>query len=411
MNGPLQSRNHWKKSGSNRGGRLPLKTVFPIMPDSLTSETAPQAAPTDAAAAAVVELSVIVPTFNEVANVGELVRRLESVLQGVAWEVIFVDDDSPDGTAAEVRRLGRNDPRVRCLQRLGRRGLSSACIEGFLASSAPYLAVIDGDLQHDEALLKPMLEALRREPLDIVVGSRYVGGGGIGSWDRGRARMSEFATKLSRLVLHADVGDPMSGFFMIRREAMEGAVRNLSGIGFKILLDLFASSPAPLRFRELPYEFRERQAGETKLDAQVMIDYLMLLADKLIGHVIPVRFFLFTLVGGVGVAVHLTVLTLVYQGLGFGFLSGQVAATLTAMASNFLLNNYTTYRDRQLRGWGLLRGFLSFSLACSVGAVANVGIASYLFSNSTEWLLSALAGVIVGAVWNYAVTAVYTWKS
>ena len=358
-----------------------------------------------------IELSVIIPTFNEVANVGELVRRLEPLLTGVAWEVIFVDDDSPDGTAAEVRRIGRNNPRVRCLQRIGRRGLSSACIEGFLASSAPYLAVMDGDLQHDETLLVEMLQVLKTEPVDIVIGSRYVGGGGIGEWDEKRARMSEFATKLSRLVLHADVGDPMSGFFMIRRESMEGAVRNLSGIGFKILLDLFASSPAPLRFRELPYQFRERQAGETKLDAQVMVDYLMLLADKLIGHIVPVRFFLFTLVGGVGVAVHMTTLTLVYEVLGYGFVAGQTAATLIAMASNFLLNNYTTYRDRQLKGWGLARGFVSFSLACGVGAVANVGIAAFLFNNSTEWLLSALAGVIVGAVWNYAVTAVYTWRS
>ena len=358
-----------------------------------------------------IELSVVIPTFNEAGNVGELVRRLESLLHGIAWEVIFVDDDSPDGTAAEVRRIARSNPRVRCLQRIGRRGLSSACIEGFLASSAPYLAVMDGDLQHDETLLVAMLQVVRDEPVDIVVGSRYVGGGGIGDWDRGRARMSEFATRLSRLVLHADVGDPMSGFFMVRREAMEGAVRNLSGIGFKILLDLFASSPTPLRFRELPYEFRERQSGETKLDVQVMIDYLMLLADKLVGHIIPVRFFLFSLVGSFGVAVHLLTLTLVYEALGFGFVTGQAAATLMAMASNFLLNNYTTYHDRQLKGWGLARGFLSFCLACGVGAVANVGIASYLFSNSTQWLLSALAGVIVGAVWNYAVTAVYTWKS
>ncbi|MEI8395780.1 MAG: glycosyltransferase family 2 protein [Rhodospirillaceae bacterium] len=358
-----------------------------------------------------VELSVIIPTFNEVDNVAALARRLEVVLAGVAWEAIFVDDDSPDGTAAEVRRIGRDNPHIRCLQRIGRRGLSSACIEGFLASSAPYLAVMDGDLQHDEALLAPMLDCLRSEPVDIVVGSRYVGGGGIGNWDQSRARMSVFATRLSRLVLKAELGDPMSGFFMVRREAMERAVRKLSGVGFKILLDLFASVPEPLRFRELPYQFRERQADETKLDIRVMLDYLMLLADKLIGHTIPVRFFLFSLVGTVGVFVHLLVLMLAYGPLGASFATGQAAATLAAMSGNFFLNNYTTYRDRRLKGWGLVRGFFSFSLACSVGAVANVGIASYLFSSSTAWLLSALAGVLVGAVWNYAVTAVYTWKN
>jgi len=358
-----------------------------------------------------VELSIIVPTFNEQANVVELVHRLEACLAHVAWEVIFVDDDSPDGTANLVHEMGRLDRRVRCLQRLGRRGLASACIEGMLSSSAPYLAVIDGDLQHDETLLPRMLALLQKEDTDIAVGSRYVSGGGLGDWDQRRAAISRFATRLSRLVLRADLTDPMSGFFMIRREAFHVVVRQLSGIGFKILVDLFASSPQPLRFKELPYQFRLRRAGESKLDNQATWDYLMLLLDKLIGHLIPVRFIAFVLVGVFGVFVHLLTLFMIFKGLRMGFVTSQLIATLIAMTSNFALNNILTYRDMRLRGWQWLRGWLSFTLVCGLGALANVGIASYLFKTDTFWVLAAMAGILVGAVWNYAVTAAYTWKA
>ena len=358
-----------------------------------------------------VELSIIVPTFNERENVATLVQRLDKTLKGHSWEVIFVDDDSPDGTAERVREIAITEPRVRCIQRIGRRGLSSACIEGLLSSSAPYQAVMDADLQHDETILPTMLDALQRGEADIVIGSRYVEGGGVGEWHHSRAKISRVATRISRLILHADLTDPMSGFFMLRREAFAGRVRELSGIGFKILLDLFASSEEPLRFRELPYEFRSRHAGESKLDSQAAWQYLMLVLDKLVGGILPVRFVAFALVGGVGVGVHVGVLALLFKGFRVDFTVAQALATLVAMTSNFALNNVLTYRDMRLRGWKWLRGWLSFSVACSVGAIANVGIASYLFQSNTAWVLAALAGILVGVVWNYAVTALYTWKT
>jgi dolichol-phosphate mannosyltransferase len=354
--------------------------------------------------------SVVIPTFKERDNVAELVRRLDACLAGVAWEAIFVDDDSPDGTADRVRELARSDPRVRCIQRIGRRGLSSACVEGMLASSAPYLAVMDADLQHDETVLPRMLAALQANEADLVVGSRYVEGGGIGAWDADRAMMSRFATRLSRLVIKQDLSDPMSGFFALRRDTFEAAVRHLSSIGFKILLDLLASSPQPPRLKEIPYQFRERHAGESKLDSQAMWGYLMLLGDKLFGHIVPVRFVAFTLVGGLGVIVHFAVLTVLFHSLSLPFTTSQAAATLVAMTSNFALNNALTYRDMRLRGWAWIKGWLSFTVVCALGAVANVGIASYLFVQDTMWVLAALAGIVVGAVWNYAVTAIYTWK-
>ena len=356
------------------------------------------------------KLSIVVPTFNERDNVLELVRRLERCLEGRAWEVVFVDDDSPDGTAALVRRLARDNARVRCVQRVGRRGLSSACVEGILASAAPFVAVMDADLQHDEALLPQMLDVLEQGGTDLVIGTRYSGGGGVGDWDASRARMSRLATGLSRLVVPASVSDPMSGFFALRRETFEASMRDLSSIGFKILLDIIASAPAPLRIRELPYQFRTRHAGESKLDSQAVWEYLMLLADKLIGRYIPVRFVAFAAIGGFGVLVHFAVLALVFGSLGASFAAGQTAAALVAMTSNFVLNNALTYRDRRLRGWGILRGWLSFTLVCSIGLLANVGVASYLFASDAAWALAALAGIAVGAVWNYAVTATYTWR-
>jgi len=355
------------------------------------------------------QLSIVVPTFNERDNVAELVHRLGLGLDGLAWEVIFVDDDSPDGTADLVRQLAAADPRVRCIQRIGRRGLASACIEGMLASSAPYVAVMDADLQHDETILPRMLAVIVDQQIDIVVGSRYVAGRGIGSWNKGRARISRLATRLSHLVVPSERCDPMSGFFVIRREALGGCVRQLSAIGFKILTDLFASSRPPLRFVEVPYQFRNRSAGQSKLDNQAAVDYVMLLLDKMVGHVVPVRFLAFAGIGAVGLVAHIVVLAALFRGGGQDFAMAQAGATMVAMMFNFSVNNLMTFRDRRLKRWRWWRGLASFMLACSVGAVANVGIANYLFGHGGAWMLAAIAGILVGAVWNYAVTSHYTW--
>jgi dolichol-phosphate mannosyltransferase len=356
-------------------------------------------------------VTVVVPTLNERDNVEPLIALLGAALRDINWEVMFVDDDSTDGTAKHVRALALADPRVRCIQRIGRRGLSTACIEGVLASSAPYVAVMDADLQHDEALLPRMLEMLRREPVDVVIGSRYAAGGGLGDLTGKRISISRLGTRLARLVCKQDISDPLSGFFMCRRDAFEGAVRRLSGQGFKILLDLLASSPRPLRVRELAFEFRSRQHGESKLDTMVAWEYVALLADKLTGHIVPVRFALFGLIGLIGVAVHMFVLWSGLTFLSWGFDVAQSSATFVAMTSNFFLNNILTYRDQRLRGGRLLRGLLTFYGICGIGATANVGIASYLFSANQIWWLAGLLGVAVGAVWNYAMSSIFTWKA
>lgn len=372
-------------------------------------EAAPVSSVDAAAQRRPLELAIIVPTFNERDNIDPLLRRLEIALKDVRWEVIFVDDDSPDGTAELVHHVAQNDSRIRIVRRVGRRGLTSACVEGVLASSTPYFAVIDADMQHDESLLPQMLERLKQADLDVVVGSRYVEGGGVGTWNETRQRISRMANRAARLVLKADLRDPMSGFFLMRRQTFDETVHNLSQVGFKILLDLFASAPRPLRVAELPYEFRLRQHGRSKLDSMAAWEYGMLLADKLFGHVIPPRLLVFGLIGGLGLFVHLATLALALSaGISFGV--SQAVAVLVAMTSNFVLNNLITYRDRRLSGWRLIRGLLSFYVICSIGAVANVGIAAIIYAKDPIWWLAGSSGAVVGAVWNYAMSAFFTWK-
>jgi dolichol-phosphate mannosyltransferase len=356
------------------------------------------------------ELAVIVPVLNERENVPLLVERLNEALAGLDWEAIFVDDDSPDGTADAVRALARRQGNIRCVQRLGRRGLCSACIEGILSSAAPYVAVMDGDLQHDETLLPRMLAKIKAERLDVVVASRHTGDGSVGDWEQSRVRISDIASRLGRLIVKADLTDPMSGFFMVERNAFTGAMRQLSGQGFKILLDLFASSPRPLAFAEVPLTFRQRLHGESKLDAMVVWEYLMLLLEKLVGPAVPVRFLLFAMIGGLGVGTHMATLWFGTHVLLAAFAASQATATIVAMSGNFFLNNLFTYRDRRLRGRRLWTGLISFYAVCGAGAAANVGVAAHLAHGQHSWWLAGLAGVAVSVVWNYAMSSIFTWS-
>ena len=357
------------------------------------------------------ELAVIVPTYNEAENVPLIVERLEHALAGHDYEIIFVDDSSPDGTAQTVREMARKNRRVRCLQRVGRRGLSSAVIEGILATTAPVAAVLDGDLQHDETLLPEMLRLIG-EGEDIVVGSRYMSGGGFGDWSEGRKRMSQVATAMARRLTGVDLSDPMSGFFMLRTDVFRARVNDLTAVGYKILLDILSARGPDLHIREIPYEFRTRKAGQSKLDNKVLLDFFELLIARTVGRRVPTKFIMFSMVGAFGVLVHMAILTGLFGTGMAGFALAQGTATIVAMTVNFFVNNFFTYFDRRLHGWQLLPGWLSFAAASAVGALANVGLAVFLFDNvGVPWALSALAGIVVGAIWNYAITALFTWKA
>jgi dolichol-phosphate mannosyltransferase len=356
-------------------------------------------------------LTVVVPTFNERANVPLLVERLAKVLAGVAWEVIFVDDNSPDGTFAVVRALGADDPRVRCLRRIGRRGLAGACIEGALASQARYVAVMDADLQHDETLLPAMLALLERDEADLVIGSRYLDGAGAdGLASQTRAVASRFAGWLARRLIGTEVSDSMSGFFMMRRALFEDCAPHLSNQGFKILADILASTPRPLRVRELPYRFGARLHGASKLDTRVGLDFLGLLFAKATRDLVSIRFISFLMVGASGVGVHLIALKAVLATSEASFTTAQIIATLVSMTSNFYFNNRLTYRDQRLRGWAAVRGLLLFYALCAIGSLSNVGVAVWLYTNQPVWWLAGLLGSLVGAVWNYALSSTFVWR-
>jgi dolichol-phosphate mannosyltransferase len=356
-----------------------------------------------------VELTIVVPTFKERDNVAPLIERLERILTGIEWQVVFVDDDSSDGTADTVRAIAQRDRRVRVIQRIGRRGLSSACVEGILSSSSPFVAVIDADLQHDETLLPAMLKRVKADDLDLAVASRYTEGGSTEGWDWRRQWISRLAVNVAQFLFKVGLKDPMSGFFLIRREAFDGAMRQLSQQGFKILFDIMASSPQPLKFVELPYQFGTRRHGSSKLDSMAAWQFGLLIMDKLVGRYVPVRFVLFVLVGGTGVFVHLATLYLLLA-MNASFALAQVGAVFVAMTSNFILNNLITYRDQRLRGFAFVRGLASFYLVCSMGAVANVGVASLIYLEHPVWWLAGLAGALIGAVWNYAASRLLTWN-
>lgn len=356
------------------------------------------------------ELAVVVPTFNERDNIAPLLLRLKEALDGIRYEVIFVDDDSPDGTSDEVRSHALADPRVRLIRRVNRRGLSSACLEGMMATVAPYIAVMDADLQHDETILPLMLRKIQEQDLDLVVATRHSEGGSVGDFPIHRIWLSNLGRRLSRLVSRVDLSDPMSGFFLVRRDFVEEVVRSASGLGFKILLDLVSSSRRPVRFAEVPYTFRKRHAGQSKLDSLVSLEYMLLLVDKTMGRFVPPRFVLFSMVGAVGVVVAVLVLWVLLDGLGMAFFPAQITATYCAMVSNFFLNNLFTYRDRRLKGTAVWTGLLTFCIACSLGAVLNVRFAGLLVQLGSPGMIAGTAGLAVGAVWNYGVSSFTTWR-
>jgi dolichol-phosphate mannosyltransferase len=360
--------------------------------------------------AVALDLAVILPTFNERENIPLVIERLTEALRDLKWEAIFVDDDSPDGTASVIAAHARWDSRIRLIHRIGRRGLSSACIEGMMATTAPAVAVMDADLQHDERILPRMLERLREESLDIVIGTRNSDGGSMGEFRRWRVMLSRLGQRISQSVCRNRLTDPMSGFFMLRRCFLLDVVHNLQGGGFKILVDLLGSSEAPVRFGEVGYRFGARQYGESKLDLVVGLEYLFLILDRRMGGVIPLRMALYMLVGGIGLVTHLVVFLLISHFFRGSFVEAQVTAAFVAMTENFVLNNLITFRNRCFRGGQMLTGAARFVAACSFGALANIIFARALLQDGVEWYVAGFAGIVLGSVWNLSVSSAITWE-
>ena len=357
------------------------------------------------------ELAIVLPTLNERANVAPMVARLEQALGPSGWEAVFVDDDSRDGTAELIREIARTDPRIRVIQRIGRRGLASAAIEGMCATAAPFVAVMDADHQHDPALLREMLAAVKSGDYDLAYASRFASGGSAeGLSSKGREKGSRFANALARKLTGTELSDAMSGFFLLRTEQLRKQADRLSGIGFKIMLDILATAEPPLRVKEFPLKFAQRASGESKLDHGVVLDFLAGLYERWLGRIIPTRFALFATVGALGVIVHMAVLSPLYKVAQVPFSLSQAVAALVAMTFNFWLNNLLTYRDQKLTGIkAFCFGWGKFCLACAIGYFANIAVATMLNDNGVHWYVAAIVGVTVASVWNYALSSKFVW--
>ena len=369
------------------------------------------------------QLAVVLPTYNEHKNIATMVERLDKALTGIAWEVVIVDDNSPDGTSDEARRLSLTNPRVRCIERIGRRGLASAAIEGMCSTAAPVVAVMDADHQHDPILLPQMLEAVNSGDYDLAYASRFAEGASTEEWGRpDRVKASGFANKLANKVTGVQLSDPMSGYFMLKADLLRADAHRLSGVGFKILLDILATVDKPLRVKELPMNFAARAEGESKLDQTVVFEFLIGLYDKWLGRIIPTRFALFGTVGAMGVAVQLGALWIIQKAI-FGekfvyghwpkettFIVANSLAAIIAMSFNFVLNNELTYSDKRLRGFGpLLRGWAQFGLTCSLGLLTNIGASTALVRIGFHEFVAAVVGIVLGSVWNFALSSKFVW--
>ncbi len=296
------------------------------------------------------------------------------------------------------------------IRRVGRRGLSSAVIEGALSSTAPVIAVMDGDLQHDEAILRDLVTPLLDNRADIAVASRHVkGGDSSGLANRWRHVLSQAGIKLAQSILPMTLSDPMSGFFAMRRPVFEQAVPRLTGTGFKILLELVLSVPHTSRLIEVPFVFRPRIAGESKLSPLVMVQFLGMLIERACGGWLPTRFVIFAAVGLVGIAVNLLV-SETARFAGADFQISQVIGTACAILVNFQLNNRVTYLDRPLRGKRWLPGLCIFVLGATIGAFGNIGVAQLLYDTHGHWSRASAAGAVIGVVWNYAIASTLVWR-
>jgi len=379
------------------------------MINSVESSEVVHSQPADVPARTAPELTIVIPTYNERESLPILVDSIRRLLHDHDWEIIVVDDDSPDGTSTAARSIGKQDRRVRCIRRIGRRGLSGAFLEGAMASQARYIAVIDADMQHDESLLLTMLERIRQDDVDLVVASRYIEGGSSVCFSNWRARASRWSTNLAHKLLRVELSDPMSGFFMVRRDLVEEAGPSLSSQGFKILLDIVSSLHGKIRVAELPFSFRKRLYGESKLDARVAFDFASLVVGKLTSNIVSVRFVLFCLVGLIGLILHLLLLRL---GLatGISFAVAQILSTMIIIAQNFTFNNFITYRDQQLKGLHFIIGLVRFEIICSISIIANVGVASRVYGDGNSWWVAGMAGAIMSAAWNYLMSAAFVWR-
>jgi dolichol-phosphate mannosyltransferase len=361
-----------------------------------------------------IRLSIVLPTFNERVNVGPIVEQLLPLGDSYNLEILFVDDDSSDGTADAILRLSRQYPCIRLIRRVGRFGLSSAIKEGILDSTGDVILVMDCDGQHEPAAVFTTVSKLLDSDLDLLIGSRFHPEASIEGLSAKRQRQSTLANRVARFSLprYRTLTDYMSGFFALRPERALGYVRQVDVSGFKFLYELLALSGGHLRVAEVPLEFQARISGESKLNLAVVWDLGISILHTLLLRSVPRRALSFALVGATGIVSHLLLFSVAHKWLAFTFEQAQTSAVIGAASTNFLINNLLTFRVQQLKGLALLIGLIRFLLVTSLGMVANVGVSSVIYHQGSGTALMAMfAGIAVDFVWKYAASSRFVWNT
>jgi len=365
-----------------------------------------------------IDLSLILPTYNEGKNIAPIIEQLIPVLDSVAhlqYEIIVVDDDSPDRTWEKALELTEKYPQVRVVRRQGERGLSTAVIRGWQVARGRILGVMDADLQHPpEVAAKVAQEMLRGA--DLGIASRHIEGGGVSDWSLVRRIISRGAQMIGFLLLPEVIGrisDPMSGFFMIRRSALQG--RMLSPLGYKILIEVLGRGQVGW-ISEVPYTFRERVEGSSKLTNRIYFEYFQHLLRLRLYLLQVSSFFRFCVVGCTGVVIDMSLLYLLSDPkmLGWGLTRSKILAAEAALLNNFVWNDLWTFgevsRHQNTMGQRIKR-FLKFNAICSLGIFFNVAILNIEFN----WLhmdryLANLIAIGIVTVWNYKSNKEFSWR-
>lgn len=361
------------------------------------------------------ELSIVIPTFNESENIVVLLDRLVEVLAPLNFEVIVVDDDSPDLTWKFVESYAANNERVRVIRRMDAKGLSSAVTTGMLQANGACIAVMDADLQHDETILPQMARKVLEEGFDVAVGSREAPGGSYGEWSISRKLTSYGAKWLAKLAVGSVAKDPMSGFFAISRDWYLNTVDLVNPSGFKILLEFLVRGDKP-NVVEIGYGFRQRERGETKLNSTVMLEYLLALVDLRFGWLIPNQFVKFAAVGITGSLVNFSGFAFA-QAIGISIPLAVVIGVELAIVWTYFCNNYFTFTPMTFRGRDLLKGFIIYQLVACYGLVVQLSVVEMLLGRYPALAgglltlyLTYMVGVLFAAFGNFMLHTHYTWN-
>ena len=359
-------------------------------------------------------ISIVIPTFNEVKNIIPLLKNLISLINNFEYEIIIVDDDSPDGTSEEINKYMKHNQKIKLITRLGRTGLSSAIKEGLIFAQGKYLLVLDGDGQHDPSFVLDMLKEIKDSQSDLVIGSRFLSSSNLEGLSNKRSLGSKIANKGARFSLpsnYSSITDYLSGCFCVNRETTKTFIRRIEINGFKFLYELLSLSKGKLFVKEVPLIFRERKYGVSKLDLAIVWDFLISILHNLTLRLLPRRAISFGLVGLSGVFVQLFITSFLTKIVSIGFYNALPIAVISAATSNFLINNQVTFRSNRLKDMALIIGLFKFLVVASLPVVANIGITTAFYKYiSADTFIAQLAGIAIVYAWNYLASSSFVWN-